>query len=117
MIKAVVIGKAHNGTCSLEKYLVDKGFDVTREEQALNRYSNDELLQKYPDHRIHFIYSRVKTPTVTLEKLFYRLRRLDAEIHCLEEISQNPKFPWENKGNNLTEKGIRPDYTKENPYE
>lgn len=117
MTEHVIIGKAHNGTCSLEKYLVDKGFTVVREEQALNRYYDAELLAKYPDHTIHFIYSKVKTPRVVLEKLFKRCRHLDAQVYCLEEMIKEPDFPWENKGNHLTEKGIRPDYTKENPYE
>lgn len=109
-MKYVIIGVARCGTCSLEKYLAEQGHDVIRVETQyqITPYRVSSL---YPDHK-PILISCHKTSKLQLQGIKERWSEADVEYVTLDEMKKRKDFPWENRDNCLSKKGIRPVYAK-----
>ena len=106
--KYIIMGVAHNGTCSLERYLIKKGYDVIRNETAYRQRTPAMYAQLWGDRRPIFITSH-KTHITDLDFIEKEWKDTDPIFLKLSDMQQYDDFPWENKGNKFTK---RPDYHK-----
>lgn len=106
--KYIIMGVAHSGTCSFERYLVKLGYDVIRAETAYRERTPTQYAQIWSERQPLFIIS-TKTTHVDVDFIYRTWLDTDPIIFHLNDLKVDPKFPWENKGNKYT---IRPDYHK-----
>lgn len=109
-MKYLILGFPHCGTCSLEKYLVDKGHEVVRMEGGYEQRSPEQVVQLYPHHQIMLIVREGKN--YDYDGVIKKFEDLNPIIIQLEVISKELDFPWENKGDCLSKAGIRPTYKR-----
>ncbi len=102
----VLMGIAHNGTCSFEKYLVKLGYDVERSETAYNARTIEHYHQLWEGKVPIFIYSD-KVTKPDLKSYMDYWKPLNPVWFKLEKLAKEKDFPWENEGNCFTQ---RPDY-------
>ena len=106
--KYIIIGIAHNGTCSLEKYMVSLNYDVIRAESAYNSRTLDHFDQLWSDRVPIMIFSKKTTRKDHIKYTKY-WKPLNPIILKLSNLTKDKAFPWENKDNEFIE---RPNYQK-----
>ena len=109
-MKYLILGFPHCGTCSLEKHLANKGHDVVRMEGGYSQRTAEQVVQLYPDHQAILITRKGKD--YDYEMYRKKLQTLLPIIVSLEGMITLDDFPWENKGDCYSKKGIRPIYKK-----
>ena len=116
-MKFFVIGIAHCGTCSLERYLVEQGHEVVRsEEYFLEGYNSVAMQRNHPDltQYIPIMIICAKWSEGDLKQFYAKWNNTDLICVDLDEMAKNKNFPHENQGNHLSEIGVRPKYTSKN---
>lgn len=104
------MGFAHHGTCSLEKYLVEQGHKVIRRENGFETLTLDVYNQNYSEYLPIFIWSEKKKDMYDIEKIMKYWKPIKPILVQLDEMADNPNFPWENKNGYHSKRGIRPVY-------
>ncbi len=106
--KYIIMGVAHSGTCSVEKYMVSLGYDVVRAETALRSRHTKDYAELWGHMRAIFVIAD-KTDPEDIEYIKTYWEGINPVILHLNDLKEDPNFPWENKGNIFTS---RPDYHK-----
>ena len=106
--KYIIMGVAHSGTCSFERYLVKLDYDVIRNETAYRARTPEQYAQLWGERVPIFIIAD-KTNHQDVDYIYRTWLDAGAIVFHLKDLIVDPKFPWENKGNSFT---VRPDYHK-----
>ena len=92
--KYIIMGVAHSGTCSLERYLVKLGYDVIRNETAYRTRTPAMYAQLWGDRRPIFIIAD-KTHQEDINHIHQTWLDTDSMIMKLENLALNEiDFPW-----------------------
>jgi len=85
------MGFAHHGTCSLEKYMIDRGMDVVRVE---NGFKYLKYINKIKDFK-----ERTQIYMRDTNKPAYKINGIVLQLH---DMKLNPNFPHLNKNDCLS---------------
>ena len=89
------MGLHYNGTTSLEKYLLARNFDVSRDEGLFSLGNGSAKFNKYKDSIPIIIFSPGKIPPEKFREMLKPWLKWNPLIFDLDDMARNPNFPHE----------------------